>query len=277
MKIPFFGNDDDEDPPTQEEIGDFTVVSNRKNVAVKTISGDDLSPGETSKIGGLRVHKIDLSESSGGSQPADQGTTTPTPEQPTTPDISPSPETHSRGTFVIPDDKRFLQMMEARGKNGHGKIVETIYVLTGPTYTQPTDLICLGNPEFYGSTTRTSVKFNPKLMAEKVASIFPEPPKLVARFHTHPSGSLKRSSADKQSAPKVRQSFVNAFGTDDFEFFHGIHGLQDHRQSTTPDERHHPTVQRDHLSWIGDRFEHKIGVFGRRFESPKDIAIGRTD
>ncbi|MES3518360.1 MAG: hypothetical protein PPP58_11930 [Natronomonas sp.] len=189
--FPFFGSDDDE-PETKEEIGDTTIVSNR-NIDVKTVSMDDLDSGESRSVGGLRVHKIavpdsgteppsspdgpsspdspssrgspstapDDTETAGPSSSGPSGPTSPSaPGGPASPSTdAPSVEPQSRGTFVLPDDKHFMQKLEARGKNGHGAIVETVYVLTGPSYTLPTDLIRLDNEEYYGTATRTSVSF----------------------------------------------------------------------------------------------------------------------
>jgi hypothetical protein len=201
------------------------------------------------------------------------------PDQPPVEDDTTAvePDTYPTGAFVVPASRDFLQKLETRGKDGQGRLVETMYVLTGPTRTQPTDLIGLENPAFYGSVTRTSLEFNPKRMAEKVASLFPEdePPGLVARFHTHPSGTVSASQQDKQSAPAVQKAFVNAFGTNDFEFFHGIHALEEHGGSPGPERRQNPSVTDGVVKWTGERYTHRIGVFGDGFEKPQAIKINR--
>lgn len=280
-RIPFFGSDDDEHA-TEETVGDVTVISN-SDIDVRKVSADDNPSDAVSRVSGLRVHKIRVGDDDADVPPQQTSGASVEPSSPWTPDVTPSPDVSpaSRGDFVVPDDRDFLQKLEARGKNGHGKIVETIYVVTGSSYTHPTDLICLDNPEYYGSATRSSVQFNPRQMAEKVASLYPdeEPPKLVARYHTHPSGSLRPSSADRSSAPTVRKAFVDAFGTEDFEFFHGIHGLAEHNDTPGPDERHTPTDTGDHVEWVGERFRHKLAVFGKGFKSTsgKDIIVERGE
>jgi len=300
VRLPFFGDDDDE-PETHEEVDGVTVTSNR-DIEVNTASVDEIEAG-TADLGGLTVHAISLGDddttdarstartsttdtpSTPTSEPAGASGPVSEPERasgPSTPTVSPDDgaTSYTRGTFVLPDDRDFMQKLEARGLNGHERIVETVYVLAGPSYTRPTDLIRLDNEEFYGSATRSSVSFNPYAMADKVAALYPdgEAPKLLARFHTHPAGTLTPSGQDKQSAPTVRSAFENAFGTDDFEFFHGIHGLEEHGRNPDPDERQTPTVRSDSLQWVGERFQHKLAVYGERFEPPrKNVAVARED
>jgi hypothetical protein len=288
VRIPFFGGDDDE-PKTKEEVDGVTVTSNR-NIEVNTASVDDIQSGDAD-LGGLNVHAISIGGDEGSPSETEVSRTSST-DTPSTPDTEPvtpssasvtpddSTTSYSRGTFVLPNDRDFMQKLEARGINGHQRIVETVYVLTGPTYTHPTDLIRLDNEEYYGSATRSSVSFNPYAMADKVANLYPdgEAPKLIARFHTHPSGTVKPSDQDKQSAKKVRSTFENAFGTDDFEFFHGIHGIEKHGSNPNPNERQAPTVQSDTLQWSGEQFHHKLAVYGRQFQPPrKNVAIAQED
>jgi len=164
-----------------------------------------------------------------------------------------------------------MQKLEARGKNGHRSIVETVYVLTGPTYTRPTDLIRLDNEDYYGSATRSSVSFNPRTMAKKVAALYPDDktPKLIARFHTHPGGTLRPSSADKTVRQRCVSPSSKLFGTNDFEFFHGIHGLEEHGLQLTPKERQRPSTKQGHVRWLGERYRHKLALFDRHFQSQK--------
>jgi len=290
VRIPFFGDDDDE-PETEKEIDGVTVRSNR-DVTVETASVDEIEAG-TADLSGLTVHAISLDDeddAAGGTTSSRASATNPssgpssgteTPSQPaSSPAVSPDATTtsYSRGTFVLPDDRDFMQKLEARGLNGHRRTVETVYVLAGPSYTRPTDLIRLDNEEYYGSASRSSVQFNPYAMADKVAALYPdgEAPKVIARFHTHPSGTLRPSGQDKESAPKVRSAFENAFQTDDFEFFHGIHALEEHGSSPDPDERQTPAVRSDSIQWSGERFRHKLAVYGEQFEPPrKDVAVAR--
>lgn len=277
--LPFFGSSEDD---TVERIdasdSDVTVVSNTGKKNVEVVGAEDTSTRSTSS--GFAVHTISMGEDAGAttSNPASsRGTATSSPpSSPASPSVEPDPasDTHPRGTFVLPENQHFLQKLEARGKNGHGSIVETVYVLTGASYTQPTDLIRLDNDDYYGSATKTSVSFNPRSMAEKVASLYPdgETPQLIARFHTHPGGTLRPSDADRSSANNVRTAFENAFGTDEFEFFHGIHGLEEHNRSPPPDERQAPSAS-GHVHWLGERYRHKIAVFGTGFKHKKDVAI----
>jgi len=288
VRIPFFGGDDDE-PKTKEEVDGVTVTSNR-NIEVNTASIDEVQSGDAD-LGGLNVHTISIGGDEDPSSDTEvsraSATGTPSgadtdPVAPSTPSVTPDDSTasYSRGTFVLPNDRDFIQKVEARGGNGHQSIVETVYVLTGPTYTRPTDLIRLDNEEYYGSATRSSVSFNPYAMADKVANLYPdgEAPKLIARFHTHPGGTVRPSSQDKQSAKKVRSAFEHAFDTDDFEFFHGIHGIEEHGRNPGPDERQTPTVQSDTLQWAGERFHHKLAVYGRQFQPPrKSVAVAQED
>ncbi len=283
--LPFFGSNNETDRSSNETEGDMTIVTNldRSNVEVVGADGVKSSPGS----GGLTVHTVSLaatdstvgraSTDSKASRTEAARRSAPSPQQPLSPKTDPdsTDDPHPRGTFVIQNNQHFLQKLEARGKNGHGRIVETVYVLTGPTYTQPTDLICLDNNEFYDSATKTSVRFDPKAMAEKVASLYPknEAPNVIARFHTHPGGTLRPSAADRDSAPKIREEFVRAFGTDDFEFFHGIHGLEEHNSKPGPSERQSPSTSQGHVRWMGERYRHKLAVFGRQFENKREVAV----
>lgn len=286
--LPFFGSDDDDDDKTEKidlrendqnsaEKGDIQVVSNIGESNIEVIGGEK----STETKGTFNVHTISMTDSRGEPDTAGKvETTRKTASGPTTPsapsvDPEPSSSPYSRGTFVLPNDRDFMQKIEARGKNGHQRIVETVYVLTGPTYTQPTDLIRLDNEEYYGTATKTSVRFDPRAMAQKVANLYPDedPPKLIARFHTHPGGTLRPSQKDKESAPKIKKAFENAFGTTDFEFFHGIHGLEEHGRNPNPDERQSPSDSRGYIRWVGERYRHKLAVYGDGFQRQKDVGI----
>lgn len=166
-----------------------------------------------------------------------------------------------------------MQKLEARAKSGRKELVQTVYVLTGPTYTQPRDLIRLDSTDYYKSEDKHGVSFHPQKMAQAVANLVSddEPPKLIARFHTHPGGTVRPSEQDKKTAPAVKQSFEDAFGTDDFEFFHGIHALEEHGQNPKPDQRQSPSDSRGHIHWRGEQYRHKLAVYGEGFEQQKDI------
>lgn len=148
----------------------------------------------------------------------------------------PADGTHPRGTAVVPRNKHYLQKLEARARDGQAHLVETAYALTGQTYTRPADLIPLDDNEFYLLFTRTSTNYDVGGMAEEVAGGCSgrSPPTVVAKFHTHPGGVPSPSQADRSGVQTVHREFVTPFGTDDFEFFHGIHGLTEHGRSVPP-------------------------------------------
>lgn len=183
--------------------------------------------------------------------------------------------THPRGTVVVPPNKHYLQKLEARARDGQARLVETAYALTGRTYTRPTDLIPLDDDEFYLLSTRTSTNYNVRAMAEEVARSYSgaSPPKVVAKFHTHPGGVPSPSRADRSGAQTVHREFVTAFGTDDFEFFHGIHGLTEHGRSVPPTQRHQPWIDGDRLVWDDETFRHRIAVYGPEFRTQKPIRL----
>lgn len=309
-RIPFFGGDDndaeeDEEGVTDlehtEEIGRWTIKSDSDITVHRPLEDEEDDSRWLSS--GPRVHIVSVSDSAESesdpattpgppSEPADQDTsempTTSDPSPTTTETSSPTPGEFSSDTFVLPRDKHFLQKLEARGRNGHGEFVETVYVLTGPTPTQPTDLVRLDRPELYGTATRTSVEFGPHQMAREVEELYPSDhtPGVVARFHTHPpDGSVTPSQKDRETAPSVHRAFVEAFGTDEFEFFHGIHQLEPHDTSPKPDSRQSPQIERqqvqrgdtnltqEYITWRGEQYQHRIAVFGRGFASMKEVAL----
>jgi len=285
MRIPFIGSDDDDDDEfTVQGKSDGVRVESNADVDVNVASKSEIADDPSKAPQGLRVHTINVgndSSASGGVDTGESDTTTDGPETPSSPADTPGPDSgpHNRGTFVLQNDQDFMQKVAARGINGHGKMVETVYVLAGPTYTTPTDLVCLSDPEYYGSATRRSVSFYPKKMARKVDALYPdtEHPKCIARFHTHPGGSITPSQQDQDSSQAVYDAFVDAFGSDDFEFFQGIHGLEPHGQSPNPSERENPITHPNHVEWDGERFTHKLAMFARDFRTPKDVALSTHD
>jgi len=231
----------------------------------------------------FQVFDIDLE----ATDPESDGSTTGSPEQSeTTPDqiesgtVTPTAPArtktqYDRGTFVFPNDPQLMQAVEIRGKNGHGDPVETVYVLTGSSPTVPDRLFALHDPDHYASATRTSVSSYTKRMARNVARLFPdgETPNLIARFHTHPSGSLQPSEQDRQSARSVKRQFSAVFDGADFEFFHGIHSYT--KLSTGPawSDGRDATVNTAGISWDGESYRHELAVYGPKFTTPRDVAV----
>lgn len=268
-----FGGDDNEDDERSSDDDDWEVdVSINTGFTKSSGSGDGGSAS-----GWFRTHTIDLS--SDVDQPAESGADSPAgPTTPSTPDVAPggSSKSHDRGTFVFPAHRDFLQKLEARGLNGAHQRVETVYVLAGSTYTTPTDLFRLDNPEYYASATRRSVTSYGRKMARKVASLYPDgqAPKLLVRFHTHPNGSTRPSDTDRSSAGEIASQFADAFGTSDFEFFQGIHAYKDHSGNPGPSERHEPVARSNSASWRGEQYRHELALYGPEFRNPRRVVIG---
>ena len=188
---------------------------------------------------------------------------------------SPDPSDVPRGTFAFPDDEFFMQALEVAGKNGAQERVETVYVLAGSTYTDPNELFALDDPEYYRAATPRMVVSHGRKMARAIANRYPDgkAPNLIARFHTHPGGSVTPSDADRKSARAVRDLFERVFETDDFEFFHGIHAYIDHSGSTTPEERRNPEASSNGISWYGEQYRHELALYGPGFENPRRVVI----
>jgi len=276
-----FGGSDDED---DEERSGITLDGNSDDdweVEVSAHTGfTQSSPddGESSGDGWFRTHTISLGSDTKTAPTADEPGTTVDPPTPDRPGTGPKADTGSydRGTFVFPRSKDFMQKIEARGLNGAHNRVETVYVLAGNNYTTPTDLFRLDDPGYYASATRRSVRTYGRKMAKKVAALYPdgEAPKLLVRFHTHPGGSTRPSDADKQSAKQIRDHFRKSFGTNDFEFFHGIHAYKDHDSNPGPEARHAPEARSNSVSWRGEQYRHELALFGPKFRNPKKTVIG---
>lgn len=269
----FGGDDEDEGDDEQPREDDDWEV----DVSINTGFGSSNSGSDSGSASSwFRTHTIDLSSDTATSVDAD-GPDAPTgPAGPTTPDVdSGEGSPHDRGTFVFPPQRDFLQKLEARGLNGAHQRVETVYMLAGPTYTTPTDLFRLDNPDYYASATRRSVTTHGQKMARKVASLYPDGqvPKLLARFHTHPGGSTRPSDTDKGSAQDIVDQFVDAFGSSDFDFFQGIHAYKDHDGSPGPSERHEPVARSNSVSWRGEQYRHELALFGPEFRNPRRAVI----
>lgn len=182
---------------------------------------------------------------------------------------------HDRGTLVFPQSEHFLQKLEARARDGQASLVETAYALTGQDYTSPTNLIPLDDDKHYLISTERMTSYNVNEMAREVASSYPgtNSPKSIAKFHTHPGGLPTPSPADQSNAYQTYQAFASAFGTSDFEFFHGIHGLIEHGRSVAPELQQQPKVMGNQIIWDDPKFTHHIAVFGPRFQQQKPIRI----
>jgi hypothetical protein len=280
----FGGSDDEDETIESQSSGDdeWEVDISVNTGFTKSTSGDQ----EVSTGGLLRTHtntlesEADTKATATDIDPKSSGKAT-SPETPTVTPDEPTADTrkevpsYDRGTFAFPNNRDFMQKVEARGLNGAHNRVETVYVLAGNNYTTPTDLFRLDNPSYYASATRRSVTSYGRKMAQKVASLYPDgkSPKLIARFHTHPGGSTRPSDADRDSAEDIRDHFTEAFKTTDFEFFQGIHAYKDHDRNPKPPERHSPTSQSNGVTWHGEQYRHELALFGPKFRNPRNVEI----
>lgn len=267
-----FGGDDNEDDTQSRDNDNWEIDASINTGFTKSTNGK--TGGSASSW--FRTHTIELNsdveQSSGG-----EATSPAEPPTPPTPDadLGDSATSHDRGTFVFPAHQDFLQKLEARGVNGAHQRVETVYVLAGSTYTTPTDLFRLDNPEYYASATRRSVTSYGRKMAKKVANLYPDgqAPRLLARVHTHPNGSTRPSDTDRSSAGEIASQFADAFGTSEFEFFQGIHAYKDHSRNPGPSERHNPTARSNSASWHGEQYRHELALYGPEFRNPRRVVI----
>ncbi|GGL68125.1 hypothetical protein [Halocalculus aciditolerans] len=254
----WFGGDDENEQEADEGEWSVSVSSNVDHLADTDVT--------------LSVDHVYSRERDGGTSTT--GSVSPsTPRKPSKPGTEDGPEDVTRGKMAFPRDKPFMQAMEIRGKNGAHPRVETVYVVTGDTYTRPTDVFALDDPKFFSKATPTAVSSYGKQMAKQVAANFAdgEAPRLVARFHTHPSGKVIPSATDQKSAEKIRTQFEEALGTTDFEFFHGIHAYRE--ASVGPGERHAPEQTGSNVCWYGEQYRHELGVFDARFQTPKEVVV----
>jgi hypothetical protein len=196
------------------------------------------------------------------------------PFEPEAPSDTDSTE-YERGTFVFNPSPDFMQKLEARGLNGAHDRVETVYVLAGSTYTRPTDLFRLDDPEYYKLATPEKVSTYESKIASQVASLFPddEPPKLLTRVHTHPEGSIHPSDIDKRNAGRVLKCYENAFETSNFEFFQAIHAYSELSDDPSPDDRHDPKIRSNTVSWRGEQYQHEFALYGPRFRNLRKVVI----
>ena len=217
------------------------------------------------------VEYIGFDPEAGDTTPA-----SPESEPPTSRPTSPTPDRYERGSFVFDTaDTDLLQKMEIRGNNGVTEVphdVETKYLLTGPTYTRPTDLIQLDNPDLYSQVTETSIRYNVTRIANYVAKLHDEghPPKLIVSVHTHPSGQTMPSTVDRTDPTALKKELNKHF--DDFEFLQGIHGLQDR---SIPDSTALREVQagEGHFWWYGENRRHEVAIYDGNFRPTPEVLV----
>jgi hypothetical protein len=220
---------------------------------------------------------IDLS---GDDSPDKKGTTPGDEEPPTSPspgvNPNPNPNNYTRGDFVFDSsDTDLIQKMEIRGNNGVDEVdsdVETKYLLTGPSYTTPTDIIQLDNPSLYSKVTETTIRYNVTEIAKYVAQLHEggHEPNLVVSVHTHPSGSTYPSDMDRNDARALERALGRYF--DDFEFLQGIHGLQ---ERSTPSSSQLREVHREEGSiwWYGENRKHEIAIYDGGFNPEPEVMV----
>lgn len=197
-------------------------------------------------------------------------------EPPTTSPDPSSSGAYSRGSFIFnTDDTDLLQKMEIRGNNGVTEVshdVETKYLLTGPTFMKPTDIIQLDNPELYSEVTETSICYNATKIADYVAKLHEagHPPKLIVSVHTHPSGETYPSTEDRTDPTALKQELNRHF--DDFEFMQGIHGLQ---ERSVPDSTTLREAQgsEGHFWWYGENRRHEVAIFDEHFRPTPEVVV----
>lgn len=178
-----------------------------------------------------------------------------------------------RGTFVFPAaDRDLMQLLELRGNNGGVETVETMYVLTGNTYSVPERLFACDDPDLYHKAEKRL--FNGKLrrVVKMIVDFYADRsgPKLVAFFHTHPSGNATPSTGDKEVVARWKQRFDPYF--DEYEFFAGLHGLG---EACPPDlERMRvPEQPRENaVRWRGENRHHTLAVYDGAFE-PRPVLV----
>lgn len=270
----FFGDEDDSAEDAQLGV-EVETNADGWGTDVNVTSGDPSGVLDDDSWFSTHTFDVDVEESSAETEPRTESP----PRAGSQPDVSPRSApvgtTTPRGTFAFPASKPFMQALETRGKNGAHQRVETVYVLTGQSETTPTELFGLDDPEFYQSATRSSVTTLEGKVARRVAASYPdgETPNVVARFHTHPGGTTTPSDVDVKNAESVKRCYEEAFGTDDFEFFHGIHAYVEQSGVPSVGERHDPTALSGGLSWRGEQYRHELALFGPRFRDQRDVVI----
>jgi len=174
---------------------------------------------------------------------------------------------YSRGTFVFPShDPGFMQRLELRGNNGAQRDVETVYLLTGESYTMPSELVQLDDPAIYNEMTPNSVSTKLGEIAEQLQRMYdgrPDP-KLIGYVHTHQNGTTRPSSKDRSGSETAKRVFERYF--DDFEFFNAIHALGD-RADVPVGKMREPTETSGGVWWYGETRRHELAVFDAHYNA----------
>jgi len=134
----------------------------------------------------------------------------------------------------------------------------------------------LDNTDYYTEATKTSLQSLTGKMAADVANAYQDrdPPKMLAWIHTHPNGGTTPSSKDRNGADTVRETFSRALGTNDFEFFNGIHAFDaSWEQESTIEDQYNVTTDSNSASWIGTRFKHTLSMWDPTFTSPRQVEV----
>ncbi len=210
-----------------------------------------------------------------GYDPTGNEPETPVDEEPPTATTSPT-SGYARGKFVLnAADTDLIQKMEIRGNNGVTEVdhdVETKYLLTGPTYTTPTNIIQLDNPDLYSEVTESSIRYNVTKIADYVAQLHEQAsgPNLIVSVHTHPSGQTYPSLTDRTNPAALKRELQRHF--DDFEFMNGIHGLQNR---SVPDSTTLREVQEGegNFWWYGENRRHEVAIYDETFRPRTEVIV----
>lgn len=178
-----------------------------------------------------------------------------------------------RGTLVFPaSDPDFLRQIELRGKNGARDFVETVYVLSGSTYYVPTRLHALDDPSLFNSADRSSVNARNREMAQKVANFYAQRdgPRIVVRIHTHPSLSTNPSDTDYDYSLEKKPVYDRFF--EDYEYFHGIHGIGEISEPPPGEIRSPEMVGQNELAWWGESRRHRLAIYDEEYD-PRPVVL----
>lgn len=180
-------------------------------------------------------------------------------------------------TFVFPaDDRDLMQMLELRANNGAVADVETVYVLTGSTYSVPELLFAFDDPGLYYEAERDYVDADNGAIAETIWKFYEgrPGPRMIVDVHTHPAGSDTRpSNQDHSVAGHQRQAFDQYF--DDYELFFGIHGLGEACDPDLSWMRVPEQTGENEISWWGENRRHSLAVFDGAYR-PRPVRVVST-